>query len=198
MKNLKTSALALLIATLIAAVLPTDAEAKIYEDTLRLHILAASNREEDQALKYEIRDELLKKYGEIFAKSNSHNETKELANELLPEIESSVNEWIDERGFDYSATVTLTEEWYDTRVYESFTMPAGTYTSLRVIIGGGDGKNWWCVMYPPLCTELATESAPKDDALIDYSKEELFLIKSGKYNIKFKTLEIISSTFRKK
>lgn len=197
MKNLISGTFALLIATLFIALFPTEADAAIYEDTVRLHILAASDSDEDQALKYAIRDKLLEKYGELFSQSESREGAEELARALLPKIEADVREWINEGGFDYSPEVTLTEEWYDTRVYESFTLPQGYYCSLRVIIGEGCGKNWWCVMYPPLCTELATGISTADEA-IDYTKEELSLIKSSKYNIKFKTLEIFSEAFRKK
>ena len=93
--------------------------------------------------------------------------------------------------------IKLGEEWYETRDYDGFSLPCGYYTSLRILIGEGEGKNWWCVMYPPLCTELASESAPADDGLIDYTKEEMILISSGKYNIKFKILEDLSRVFAK-
>ena len=69
--------------------------------------------------------------------------------------------------------------------------------SLRIIIGEGAGQNWWCVMYPPLCMEMASESAPPDDGVIDYSKEEIELITAGKYQVKFKILEELSRTFAK-
>ena len=198
MKNLRLGAVMLLCATLIIAAMPTEAEAQIYEDTLRLHILAASDSEEDQALKYEIRDEVLKKYGCELSKASSPENASSLAEELLPEIKKDAAMWVSERGYDYPVSATLTEEWYDTREYEDFTLPAGYYKSLQIIIDGGEGKNWWCVLYPPLCTELATESAPADDGLIDYTKEEVTLIKSGGYNIKFKILEVAARAFRKK
>lgn len=198
MKRLKVGTVSLLLAAFFAAIFPTEKDAEIYDDTVRLHILAASDSESDQKLKYEIRDELLENYGERLADCSTAEEAEITAKGLLTEIEESVNGWIRERGFDYSAKVSLGKEWYDTRKYEGFTMPSGVYTSLRVVIDEGKGQNWWCVMYPPLCTELATENAPRDDALIDYTKEEIRLISSGKYNVKFKTLEIISSTFRKK
>ena len=128
-----------------------------------------------------MRDRLLLKYGELLRAGGSFEEAKRVASELLPEIEKSAEEWIRELGFDYGVTATLTEEWYETREYESFSLPAGYYTSLRVIIGEGAGKNWWCVMYPPLCMELASEDAPRDDGVIDYTNEEITLITSGKY-----------------
>ncbi len=188
---------ALLIATLILAAMPTDAEAMIYEDTVRLHILAASDSEEDQALKLSVRDSLLRKYGKRLAAAENKGEAERMAGALLDEIRLDAERWIREAGYSYGVRVTLTKEWYDTREYESFTLPAGVYTSLRVIIGEGEGKNWWCVMYPPLCIDIATENAPSDDATIDYTKEETTLITDKGYNVKFKILEIISSLFSK-
>lgn len=187
----------LLIATMMLAWLPTDAEAAIYEDTIRLHILANSDSPEDQELKLKIRDKLLIKYGDMLSKSNSTEEAEETMTLLLRSMEKDAEIWISELGYNYPVKVTLTKEWYETREYEGFTLPCGYYTSLIVIIGDGEGKNWWCVMYPPLCMDIASESAPSDDGVIDYSKEELILIKSNKYNIKFKILEDLSRVFSK-
>ncbi len=196
MKKLILPIFALLLSTLIMASLPTEAEAAIYEDTIRLHILAASDSEEDQRLKLELRDELLMKYGSELKYAGDINAAKTKIEALIPEIEDFIQEKIRERGYSYTASATLSEEWYDTREYESFTLPSGTYTSLRIIIDEGKGKNWWCVMFPPLCLDIATENAPKDDGVIDYTKEEINLITSSKYTVKFKILELLSGTFR--
>ena len=187
----------ILAATFIFAALPTDAEARIYDDTIRLHILAQSDSDEDQELKIAVRDALLLKYGEAMRSAGSFEAAESLGKTLLPEIERTAREIISERGYDYSVSASLTREWYDTREYEDFTLPAGFYCSLRVIIGEGEGRNWWCVMYPPLCMELASEDAPSDDGIIDYTKEEITLIKSGKYNVKFKILEEVARLFAK-
>ncbi len=196
MKKLFLPIFALLFATLIMAAIPTEAEAAIYEDTIRLHILAASDSEEDQKLKLEIRDELLKNYGEALKPTGDINAAKKKISELLPEIEEFTKEKIKERGYDYSVTASLSEEWYDTREYESFTLPKGRYTSLRIIIDEGKGKNWWCVMFPPLCLDIATEIAPADDGVIDYTKDEINLITNEKYKVKFKILELLSDAFK--
>ena len=195
MKRMFLPSFILLICTLVIAIIPTDAEGKIYSDTLRLHILAESDSDEAQAIKLEIRNRLLKKYATALSKSESVDEAIRLSDSMLSDIESDVNAWLCELGSDAGATVTLTEEWYDTRVYEDFTLPKGYYKSLRVIIGEGDGQNWWCVMYPPLCLDLSLENAPADDGILDYSKEEVRLISGGGYNVKFKLLEIISDIF---
>ena len=197
MKNLIKATLLLMTVTMLFATLPTDAEAEIYQDTVRLHILANSDSNEDQALKLEIRDKILLEYGEILRAAGSYEKAKETVGTLLPEIEKTGEFWIQELGYSYDVKAILTEEWYETREYDDFRLPCGIYTSLKIIIGEGEGKNWWCVMYPPLCTELSCENAASDDAVIDYTKEEVFLIKSKKYNIKFKVLEDLSRVFTK-
>lgn len=197
MKKLAKISTYVLIITLLLSVLPTDAEANIYEDTIRLHILANSDSKEDQALKISVRDGLLLEYGERLRSAGSFEGAAQLAENLLSEIESFAEELINAEGYDYNVTAILSEEWYETRDYDDFSLPCGIYTSLRILIGEGKGKNWWCVMYPPLCTELACEDAPADDGFIDYTKEELILISGSKYNLKFKILEDLSRVFSK-
>lgn len=197
MNDLIRCTVAVLIATMVLAVIPTEAEGEIYEDTLRLHILANSDSAEDQALKLRIRDKLLLTYGEKLRDGASIDEAKLTVTGLLSFIENDVETWIREIGYDYEVKAMLGEEWYDTRDYGDFSLPAGYYSSLRIIIGNGSGQNWWCVMYPPMCMELACESAPADDGVIDYSREEIALIQSGKYQVKFKILEDLSRMFAK-
>lgn len=197
MKSLIKNCFTLLIITMLIGALPTEAEGEIYEDTLRLHILANSDSKDDQALKIRVRDYILTEYGSRLRSGGSIDEAKEEISVILLEIEADVCEKIAEWGYKYTVRATLSEEWYETREYEDFTLPAGYYCSLRVIIGNGEGKNWWCVMYPPLCMEMACEDAPWDDGVINYTKEEFSLITSGKYNIKFKILEEVSRVFAK-
>ena len=184
MKRILFPALSILLATMLASAIPTEAEAAIYEDTVRLHILAASDSEEDQSIKLELRDAILESYGKSLSIFESVTEAKNELGDRLCEIEEFANNWLTEKGCDYRARATLSEEWYDTRDYESFSLPAGYYTSLRIILGEGEGENWWCVMFPPLCLDAATESN-------SYSTEETLLI-SKKYTLKFKFLELIS------
>ena len=197
MKKTAKIAAYLLIISLLISVMPTDAEANIYEDTIRLHILANSDSREDQELKIVVRDGILNEFGERLRLAGSFDKAEELCEELIPEIKEYAEAIIKAAEYGYEVSIKLGEEWYETRDYDGFSLPCGYYTSLRILIGEGKGQNWWCVMYPPLCTELATESAPADDGLIDYTKEEMILISSGKYNIKFKILEDLSRVFAK-
>ena len=144
-KNFKfiTSILIVLCITLTIAIMPTEKEGAIYQDTVRLHILANSNNDEDQALKLIIRDKLLEKYGGLLASSSSTEDAIVNIDTLRLQMEKDVNAWIKENGKSYTCNIELGEEWYDTREYEDFTLPCGYYTSLQVMLGDAEGKNWW-------------------------------------------------------
>lgn len=178
----------ILITTIFISAMPTEADAAIYEDTVRLHILANSDTAKDQELKLKLRDEILAAFGKSLSVFESVDEAKEELSEKISEIKEFADGKIGELGYDYTCEVTLTREWYDTRDYGDYSLPCGYYTSLRVIIGEGEGKNWWCIMFPPLCLD-ASLSTPK------YTEEEEVLI-SKKYNVKFKLLELISEIAR--
>lgn len=190
-KNILPAIFSLLFAAILMAAIPTEADAEIYSDTLRLHILAASDSDEDQALKLKVRDAILAEYSELLSESDGLASAIASAELLLADIEKTAEKCIAENGYEYDVTATLGEEWYDTREYECFSLPRGVYSSLIIRIGGGDGRNWWCVMYPPMCLDMALD-APSDDWVSDYSDTELSLISGGKYNVKFKLLELIS------
>ena len=195
MKNTLFSILMILVATLFAAVIPTEAEGAVYADTVRLHILAESDSTEDQMLKLMLRDTVLAEFGQELSQATNADGARDMLGGRLSEIEDFCEGKIREHGYDYAVSVTLDEEWYDTREYEGFTLPSGTYTSLRIVIGSGSGQNWWCVMFPPLCLDAAVEDAPSDDAVKKYSDEEITLISGNGYNAKFKILELIADAF---
>ena len=190
MKKFAIGILSILTAMLIVAALPTEADAGIYGDTLRLHILAASDSEEDQALKLAVRDEILAEYSAELSEVGDLEDARAALEARLPDIIATAERIVAEAGYDYRVTASLGEEWYDTRDYGELSLPRGVYTSLIIKIGEGQGRNWWCVMYPPMCLDLATDR-PSDDWASGYTGEELSLI-SGKYRVKFKLLELIS------
>ena len=187
----------MLLATLMTAVLPTEMDAAIYEDTVRLHILASSDSAADQELKYKIRDRLLTKYGAMLSDSSDPTAAKERIGALIEEIEESVNGWIKEYGYEYTSSVTLGTEWYDTRVYESFTLPRGYYTSLCVRLGEAEGQNWWCVLFPPLCLNTAGE--PEQEKItVGFTPDQIKVLTDSdkpKYRLRFKLLELLGSIF---
>ncbi len=192
MKKTLLPAICILLCTLCIVFVPTEAEAAIYDDTLRLHILAPSDSVNDQTLKLEIRDKILSKYGYIMQKSASLNDAKSNIMALTEMIEADCNEWIRDMGYEYSAKAELVTEWYNTREYSRFILPAGNYLSLKITLGQGEGQNWWCVMYPPMCLDAALASEPY------YSGEEQNLISNDRYRVKFKLLEATSEIFKKR
>ena len=191
MRKILPGIISLLLAAMLMAAMPTEADAEIYSDTLRLHILAASDSEEDQALKIAVRDAILAEHSAELSGAGGLSAALERVRELLPDIERTARECIEFYGFGYDVTAALSVEEYDTREYGNISLPRGSYHSLVVRIGEGAGKNWWCVMYPPMCLDMALD-APKDDWVSDYTDTELLLISGGKYRVKFKLLEMVS------
>ena len=177
---------------ILLAVCPVSGEERIYGDVIRLHILAASDGEADQADKIAVRDAVLSEYGELFRGFSDRADAEAALDEPLRDsIRATAEKTLSERDRPAPVTVTLTEEDYPTRDYGSFTLPAGRYLSLRVLIGEGAGKNWWCVLFPPLCTAASVEGVP-----LGLSDAEYRLLTDGKKSVRFKTLELLSRWFR--
>ena len=122
MKRTAKIATYLLIITLLISVMPTDAEANIYEDTIRLHILANSDSGQDQELKIAVRDGVLNEYGDRLRLAGSFDAAEELCERLIPEIEEYAEGIIKEAGFDYEVSIKLGQEWYETRDYGCFSV----------------------------------------------------------------------------
>ena len=190
MKGFIYSIAVLLAVTAVIAAIPTESEAAIYEDTVRLHILANSDDDEDQETKLKIRDRVLEKYSTELGGYLSADDAAEGIDELLFSIEKDVETWLAELGCKYGAKASLSYEWYDTREYGEFTMPKGVYRSLVIELGRAEGRNWWCVMYPPMCLDIATQD-------LGYTSEEEALISASGYAVKFKILEIASIILEK-
>lgn len=123
----------------------------INDKLIRFHVVANSDSEEDQSVKLQIRDEILQKYGPILSESNSRSESLQFISENLEEIENTANSILKKEGKGYSAKAVLGESIFPIKQYGTITLPAGEYTALKVVLGEGGGKNWWCVMFPPLC-----------------------------------------------
>ncbi|MDR0947865.1 MAG: stage II sporulation protein R [Ruminococcus sp.] len=164
----------------------------ITENVFRLHILANSDSEADQALKLKVRDEILSETSFIFENNKDFDTAIAAAREYLPEIEAVASRVIRENGYDYAVKASIEAVDFDTRVYGEITMPAGTYTALRVEIGEAAGRNWWCVMFPPLCLPAV---AADDEAIQVFNgvltpAEQDILKNPRKYEAKFYVVEI--------
>ena len=130
---------------------------QLSNDILRLHVVGASNGETDQAVKIRVRDAVLAAVEEVAAGADSKAEAQMLLSENLQALELAANGVLEEQGLTDRATVSLRKEEFPTREYDTFTLPAGVYDSLRVTIGEGQGRNWWCVVFPSLCLPAASE-----------------------------------------
>ena len=121
------------------------------ENLIRLHVVANSDSQEDQALKLQVRDAVVEKLQETMGNFPTMDEARAYLQEHLDELETYVNQVIQNLGFSDVAQVSVGREIFDKRDYDTFSLPAGYYESLRITIGGGQGKNWWCVVFPSLC-----------------------------------------------
>ena len=179
----------LLIFTLLFGSLSytNDASNDISTKVLRMHVLANSNSIDDQRLKIAVKNNILKSTQELFTDCDNLEESIEIAQSNTELIKASAQEVIKKYNKNYDVKVYVDNEFFDVREYKDFTLPSGNYNTVKVVIGEGKGKNWWCVMYPAVCI-----SACSDDFDKALTKEEKKRITSKKYIPKFKILEIIN------
>ncbi len=165
---------------------------KIRQNVLRLHILANSNSEFDQQLKLKVRDAVLLVSEQIFSDCETEQEAKEAVQNNYQLLAETARNTITENNYDYPVSVQLADTWFETREYENFTLPAGNYEAVRIIIGDGLGKNWWCVMFPSIC--IPTASAEKNGFQNVLENEENKIVSSSKkYKARFKIVEIFET-----
>ena len=147
------------IAVLLAGVfyvIPVHGEQKVYDEVIRLHVLAASDSEQDQAMKIAVRDHVLAHSGkELLCGVSDVQQAKQMLATACSAVQDSVDRFLAEQGASYTCTVSLAQETYERRWYGTLCMPAGTYASLVIRLGEGAGQNWWCVLFPPLCVRAA-------------------------------------------
>ena len=185
---------------LFLGLMPVHGESEIYDSVLRLHVLANSDSEEDQALKLKVRDAILAKSEALFSSAASREEAINIVNESIELLEAEARRVIADEGYSYPVSIEFGEEVYPTKNYESFCFPSGSYLSLRIIIGDGEGQNWWCVLFPPMCLSAASKTAPEDSFIsVGLNKEQYGIItetKNPTYNVRFKVLEVIEEAIR--
>lgn len=141
--------------------------ANIRENTLRLHIPANSNSEIDQSAKIHIRDFILENFGEELTETHGANEAKIKTKSEIKDIENAVNEELKRMDMPYGCHAEMVNMFFNTTYYENFAMAAGNYDALRIVLGEGKGKNWWCVMYPPMCLGTSLErSIPEEKNIV--------------------------------
>ncbi|MGI6604918.1 MAG: stage II sporulation protein R [bacterium] len=145
------AAIAVALLLIHAAYSPVLATSPAGKHLIRLHVIANSDSTFDQALKLRVRDEILAQAGELFRSARTEEEAELLLATHLTEVEEVANKVLVQAGADYSARAEVGVYSFPERTYDNLTLPAGRYRALRLILGQGQGANWWCVLFPPLC-----------------------------------------------
>ena len=156
-------------------------------NVLRLHILANSNSEADQAVKLEVRDAVQEASATIFENAKSKDDALNLAKENVNLFKSAAEQKLKELGVSQSVTVKVEKTYFNTREYENFTLPAGQYDAVRILLGNAEGKNWWCVMFPSMCLPAAADEHSLTEAVDENAAE--IAENATKYEIRFKIVE---------
>ena len=192
-RRLKRVEIVLMVAAalvLMSGALALQTQDQLADKVVRLHVLANSDSEEDQALKLRVRDRVLERATELLEQSADRQEPEALLRGNLLELENLAAEEIAAAGYDYPVTAELTDTTFPTREYDGFTLPAGEYLALRIVIGEGAGQNWWCVVFPPLCA-TASADVPASALAAGLTQEDVNLItEEPGYVLKFKTVEL--------
>ncbi len=162
----------------------TDSQV-LREELLRLHVVGASDSKADQDVKLLVRDAVLQSLEEGLQDLTDVDAAVDYVARMLPNVEEAAERVLAAAGFDDRVSVSLTEEAFPTRDYDTFSLPAGVYKALRVVIGEGEGKNWWCVIFPQLCMgEDFVQTAS-----VAGMSDELTDTLEGEYEVRFWLLE---------
>ena len=162
------------------------------EELVRLHVVAASDSQEDQALKLRVRDAVVESLQREMANLTDAEQAKAYLQRNLSKIEAVANRALREAGCDDKVTVQLCVEEFSKRVYDTFTLPAGLYEALRIVIGDGAGKNWWCVVFPSLCLPATSEGFEDTAACAGFPDSlTAALEEKDGYEIRFFLMELL-------
>ena len=182
-------ALALFLLFLVFTALWAQAQqVSLSEKVLRLHVLANSDSAADQAVKLKVRDRVLETARPLLAEAKNAAEAEAVLSQNLSVLTEVARQEITAQGSSDAVAITLEDAWFPTRTYGAAALPAGTYRALRVIIGSGEGHNWWCVVFPSLCLPAVSETSLQTAGLSD---EDIALVteESPRYVFRFKTIE---------
>ena len=192
-RTLRIVELALLLGTavfLLTGAWALNTQRDLADRVVRLHVLANSDSEEDQALKLLVRDAVLERATALLEQTESRAEAEVLLREGLPELETIAEETVRANGYSYAVTAELEDTSFPTKEYDGFSLPAGEYLALRILIGEGAGQNWWCVVFPPLCT-AASADVPETALAAGFTEDQVGLMteEDSGYVLKFKAVE---------
>lgn len=187
-KKIRVSVAVALIICVMLSLVGFDSKCDdLRNNVLRLHILANSDSTADQNLKLAVRDAILATGCVEFESCTNLEEALKCAEESLENFKRVAEDTVKEYGYDYKIEVLLDKTYFNTRVYDDFTLPAGFYNALVVKIGKAEGKNWWCVMFPAICVPAATDAELSDSVESDSAD---IALNADKYQIRFKAVEI--------
>ena len=185
--------LALFVACLVCTALWAEAtQVRLASQVIRLHVLAKSDSEEDQALKLEVRDQVLETTSALLAGETEPQAAAVLLDQHLDDIAQTAAQEISAQGHDDRVEVRLEQTWFPTRQYQGISLPAGNYLALRVLIGAAEGHNWWCVVFPNLCLPAVSERALEASTLTP-GQISLLQEEETSYVFRFKALELWQS-----
>lgn len=187
----RLSILAMAVAVLFVVALIKDRQT-LKNELVRLHVVGASNSQQDQSIKLSVRDAVLASLGEALHDFADVQQAKQYIQAHLPQLEAAANETLRQLGVDQQAVVQFVEEEFPVREYETFSLPSGVYQSLRIIIGEGSGRNWWCVIFPTLC--MGATSAEVEDVAAGAGFSEALvdtITENEGYRIRFYLLDVL-------
>ncbi len=188
--RLALCALLLLLGTLLCAILLLYQDSQLYNNIVRLHVIANSDSAQDQALKLEVRDAILSQAESLCAQSDDRDSARNALEAHQAELTSCALAVIEQAGYDYDVTIHFGKEAYPERNYGTLTLPAGVYESVRIVIGEGAGQNWWCVLFPPLCVETA--EAKQTLSQSGFTQSQIRILTEAdnpQYRIRFRAVE---------
>ena len=174
---------------------------EVADKLIRFHVIANSDSEEDQTLKLKVRDKIIDKMSIKLESVESLDDAREILNSSIEEVNSIAKEVIAEEGFDYDVKTMLSNENFPDKIYGDYIFPQGNYEAYRVIIGSGEGQNWWCVMFPPLCfvdeskNIVDTKKLDENIANIEGKTEENKKDNDKQVIFKFKVVEVFDKIF---
>lgn len=188
--------------TICAISYAQDISTDIANSVFRLHVIANSDSDIDQNLKYIVRDNLLEYMNTLCANCTSKEEAINIANKHIEDFKEIALNTIKSQGFDYSVNVSIGNFEFPTKHYGDISLPSGYYDALKVEIGEAEGQNWWCVMFPPLCFVDSSSGVVPEESKEDLEKsltdEEFAIVSDSEENLsfklKFKILEILNNT----
>ena len=197
MKKLAIICATVLLATVVFVFLPTISDAGIFDQTMRLHVVANSDSEFDQDLKLLVRDRITQELEEIFNGLSDIATAEDAVNHNMDTLLEAVHQVLAEAGVEYSATIEIDTAFFPTMVYEDVAFPAGRYRAVIVRLGEAVGENWWCVLFPPLCLAAASAELPSNSERLTeagFTPDQVRIVTqsedSPRFVVRFRLLEL--------